>query len=278
MARRHLIIPDAQIKPGQNLDHIDWAAKAIVEYRPDVIVVIGDWWDMSSLSTHEAPGSKEAPAYELPGEEVRMSEANPKTLTGRRKLPTLSVIPPTALLYLGMAMKYGAHDAPKVDGTTGYGPYNWRDQPIEASVYIDATIRHLMRWWDGTEVDADSGKPELAHAMASLAILADAIENGTVIDDRPKVRHEVAARILARETVSNVGVTNVDRRESGEHREVASGTGGAGEAESGTEGSPERREDRTIYATGWFDGWAKRTGPDGERPAPEPYARYVGPG
>ena len=43
MARRHLIIPDAQIKPGQNLDHIDWAAKAIVEYRPDVIVVIGDW-------------------------------------------------------------------------------------------------------------------------------------------------------------------------------------------------------------------------------------------
>ena len=59
-----------------------------------------------------------------------MSEANPKTLTGRRKLPTLSVIPPTALLYLGMAMKYGAHDAPKVDGTTGYGPYNWRDQPI----------------------------------------------------------------------------------------------------------------------------------------------------
>lgn len=207
-----------------------------------------------------------------------MSEANPKTLTGRRKLPTLSVIPPTALLYLGMAMKYGAHDAPKVDGTTGYGPYNWRDQPIVASVYIDATIRHLMRWWDGTEIDADSGKPELAHAMASLAILADAIENGTVIDDRPKVRHEVAARILARETVSNAGVKNVDRSESGEHREVTSGISGAGEAESGAEGSPERGEDVTLYATASPTDWAKRTGPDGERPAPEPYARYVGPG
>ena len=57
MARRHLIIPDAQIKPGQNLDHIDWAAKAIVEYRPDVIVVIGDWWHLESLSRHEKPGS-----------------------------------------------------------------------------------------------------------------------------------------------------------------------------------------------------------------------------
>lgn len=71
MARRHLIIPDAQIKPGQNLDHIDWAAQAIVEYRPDVIVVIGDWWDMSSLSTHEAPGSKEAEGRRVKPDHVK---------------------------------------------------------------------------------------------------------------------------------------------------------------------------------------------------------------
>ena len=58
--RRHLIIPDTQIRPGSDTTHIDWAAQAIVEYRPDVIVVIGDWWDLPSLSTHEAPGSKEA--------------------------------------------------------------------------------------------------------------------------------------------------------------------------------------------------------------------------
>lgn len=31
-----------------------------MEYKPDVIVVIGDWWDLPSLSTHDAPGSKEA--------------------------------------------------------------------------------------------------------------------------------------------------------------------------------------------------------------------------
>jgi len=58
--RRHLIIPDAQIRPGSDTTHIDWAAEAIVEYRPDVIVVIGDWWDLPSLSMHDAPGSKEA--------------------------------------------------------------------------------------------------------------------------------------------------------------------------------------------------------------------------
>lgn len=60
MSRRHLIIPDAQIKPGDDLTHIGWAAQAIVDYRPDVVVVIGDFWDLPSLSRHDAPGSKEA--------------------------------------------------------------------------------------------------------------------------------------------------------------------------------------------------------------------------
>ena len=57
---RHLIIPDAQIKPGADLTPIDWAARAIVDLKPDRIIVLGDWWDLPSLSTHDAPGSKEA--------------------------------------------------------------------------------------------------------------------------------------------------------------------------------------------------------------------------
>lgn len=60
MARRHLIVPDCQVRPGVDTTHLDWAAKAVLEYRPDVIVVMGDFWDFPSLSTHDAPGSKEA--------------------------------------------------------------------------------------------------------------------------------------------------------------------------------------------------------------------------
>lgn len=56
---RHLIIPDAQCKPGVPLSHIDHAAQAIVDYRPDTVVVLGDWWDMPSLSKHETPGSEQ---------------------------------------------------------------------------------------------------------------------------------------------------------------------------------------------------------------------------
>lgn len=60
MSRRHMIIPDTQLRPGVPMEHIDWAAQAIVDYRPDVLVVIGDWWDMRSLSGHEKPGSAHA--------------------------------------------------------------------------------------------------------------------------------------------------------------------------------------------------------------------------
>ncbi len=55
--RRHLIIPDAQVKPGSDTTHVDWAAQAIVDYRPDVIVCIGDWWDFPSLNGHNEKGS-----------------------------------------------------------------------------------------------------------------------------------------------------------------------------------------------------------------------------
>ena len=53
-----LIIPDCQVKEGVPLEHLTWAGKAICDYRPDVVVNIGDFADMPSLSTHDVKGSK----------------------------------------------------------------------------------------------------------------------------------------------------------------------------------------------------------------------------
>ena len=55
---RILVIPDCQVKQGVPLDHLTWAGKAICDYRPDVVVNIGDFADMPSLSTHDIKGSK----------------------------------------------------------------------------------------------------------------------------------------------------------------------------------------------------------------------------
>ena len=56
-ARRHLIIPDTHVRPGSPLWTMNAAANAILEYRPDVVVHLGDHWDMPSLNRHSAPGS-----------------------------------------------------------------------------------------------------------------------------------------------------------------------------------------------------------------------------
>lgn len=122
--------------------------------------------------------------------------SNPKTLMGSKKVPLLSVMPLAALVHMADAMRFGAFEAPRIDGTKGYGRYNWRDQPIEATVYIDAAVRHLLQWMDGEDAAADSKAHHLGHAMATIGILLDAIENNTVIDDRPKVRSAVVTKLL----------------------------------------------------------------------------------
>lgn len=55
---RILVVPDCQVKEDVPLEHLTWAGKAIVDYKPDVVVNIGDFADMPSLSTHDVKGSK----------------------------------------------------------------------------------------------------------------------------------------------------------------------------------------------------------------------------
>lgn len=51
--RRHIVIPDGQVKPGIKINH--WAAigNYIAEWRPEVIVNLGDFYDMTSLCKYE---------------------------------------------------------------------------------------------------------------------------------------------------------------------------------------------------------------------------------
>lgn len=53
LGRSHLVIPDTQVKPGVPIDHFRWIANYALEKRPDVIIHIGDWADMESLSSYD---------------------------------------------------------------------------------------------------------------------------------------------------------------------------------------------------------------------------------
>ena len=48
-----LVIPDAQVKPDVPLDHLLHVGKFIADKKPDVIVCIGDFADMPSLSSYD---------------------------------------------------------------------------------------------------------------------------------------------------------------------------------------------------------------------------------
>src|SRR6185503_3149216 len=65
MSRKHGIVPDTQAKPGVSLNHMKWAGDYFAEKKPDVLVHVGDHWDMPSLSHYDkGTMAAEGRAYE----------------------------------------------------------------------------------------------------------------------------------------------------------------------------------------------------------------------
>ena len=68
-------------------------------------------------------------------------------------------------------------------GAAKYGAYNWRATDVVASVYLDAAKRHLDLIAAGQWIDEETGAPHAAHVMACAAILIDAQQHGTLLED-----------------------------------------------------------------------------------------------
>ena len=58
MTKRILVIPDSQIRPGDSYEFLSWIGQYAVDMQPDIIVHLGDFADMPSLSSHDKAGSK----------------------------------------------------------------------------------------------------------------------------------------------------------------------------------------------------------------------------
>ena len=139
------------------------------QYKPGAI--LGTWANGRSTVT--------AVAQTLPAPPVGHTQyagGNPKAAQGAKKY-SLRYLPLPAAIEVNRALE---------DGATKYGPANWRETGVAASVYVDAALRHLAQWYDGGQENAaDSKVHNLGHAMACLAIIIDAQVNGKLIDDRP---------------------------------------------------------------------------------------------
>lgn len=103
-------------------------------------------------------------------------DSNPKAAIGVRKTP-FSTIPMNVMAEVGVAM---------LEGAAKYGRHNYRAAGARASVYFDGTLRHLIDWWEGEDLDPDSkGVNHITKAIASLTVLRASMLQGNFEDDRP---------------------------------------------------------------------------------------------
>ncbi len=103
-----------------------------------------------------------------------MKPSNPKDAIGSDKVP-MHLWPKTASVLGALAL---------LDGALKYGRSNWRAVGIRASIYYDAIDRHMSAWFEGEDIDPDSGLPHMAHVLAGAAIIVDAMAAGHFRDDR----------------------------------------------------------------------------------------------
>ena len=106
---------------------------------------------------------------------MTVKPSNPKDSVGIKKVP-FSTIPAPVIAELGLAM---------LEGALKYGRHNYRTTGVRGSVYYDAVLRHLTQWWEGADIDPDSGLPHIVKAIACLVVLRDGQLMGNWSDDRP---------------------------------------------------------------------------------------------
>lgn len=71
-------------------------------------------------------------------------------------------------------------------GHKKYKDFNNYRKGMEVSRNLSCALRHIKEYMEGHDVDAESGRNPLEHALCRLAFTLQNIHDGTAIDDRYK--------------------------------------------------------------------------------------------
>lgn len=137
--------------------------------------VVIDRWDNGLPkcgSEYGIPWNRRGVAY---GAARATKPSNPKDAVGSSKV-SMSVLPANVLMEVALGMHEGA---------LKYGRHNYRAVGVRTSVYYDATMRHLMAFWEGEDIDPDSKLSHITKAISSLVVLRDSMLRQNCVDDRP---------------------------------------------------------------------------------------------
>lgn len=93
--------------------------------------------------------------------------------------PPIALVPPECIEEIAHVFGMGAKK---------YGKYNWRHDAAttEHSRTYSSIQRHLCAYWQGENIDPESGLSHLAHAASQLCILMIHTKDAPEMDDRFK--------------------------------------------------------------------------------------------
>lgn len=140
----------------------------------DEVVLRIDQWDDGLPKI----GSAYAIPCDINGRSIvkqQTKPTNPKDAVGINKV-SYSMLPAPVLYEAALALTEGAFK---------YGKHNYRGVGVRGSVYYDASLRHLTAWWEGEDIDPESGLSHVTKAIAGLMVLRDCMIRGNFNDDRP---------------------------------------------------------------------------------------------
>lgn len=147
---KHLVIPDVQLKPGNTIGFLTSIGNYIVDKKPEVVIQIGDFADMPSLSSYDV-GKKsfEGRRYKADIEAVHMGMeallAPLKEYNARMRRTKHTTYVPRLVLTLGnheQRIAKATENDPKLDGTIGlsdlkYKEFGWEVYDFLKPVIID---------------------------------------------------------------------------------------------------------------------------------------------
>lgn len=148
MSSKHLIIPDCQIKDGDDTEFLSWIGQYILDQKPDVIINLGDFADMESLSSYDV-GKKSFEGKRYIKDISAAHQAMDKLLQPLREFNAKAKknkekqYKPRKVLTLGNheeRIARAVNNDPKLEGLIKYEdlPYqDWEVHPFLKPVFID---------------------------------------------------------------------------------------------------------------------------------------------
>lgn len=149
------------------IQEINWETdRAVVDFKPIVVEL-----PMTDIKISSENQLVEPLVWE-PSEGSTSSTGSLRYNNGK---DPMHLVPVSAIRAMAKVLDYG---------TKKYDARNW-EKGNDYSVPYSSLMRHLMSFWDGEDIDPESGLPHTYHILMNAAMLVEYSEKFDNLDDRP---------------------------------------------------------------------------------------------